>query len=47
VRGIFFDLEKAFDCANHDLLIEKLKFYGAVGNAYDLINHILAIDIKE
>jgi hypothetical protein len=27
VGGILCDLEKAFDCVNHDLLMKKLKFY--------------------
>ena len=28
VGGIFCGLEKAFHCANHDILLSKLKFYG-------------------
>jgi exonuclease III len=41
VGGIFCDLEKAFDCVNHDLLMKKLKFYGITDNAYALIKSYL------
>jgi len=31
VGGIFCDLEKVFDCINHDLLLAELKIYGMAG----------------
>ena len=33
VGGILFDLEKAFDCLNHAVLLSKLQFYGINGKS--------------
>jgi len=33
IGGMFFDLEKAFDCLNYDILISKLQFYGVTSKA--------------
>ena len=41
VGGIFCDLHKAFDCINHALLPEKIKFYGVSGKFYNLIKSSL------
>jgi hypothetical protein len=29
--GIFFDLEKAFDCVDHNILMNKINYYGVNG----------------
>jgi hypothetical protein len=41
VGGIFCDLEKAFDCVDHDILLAKLKFYGIKGKVCTLFESYL------
>ena len=42
VCGIFIDLEKAFDTVNHNILCEKLNYYGLRGNVNKLIQSYLS-----
>ena len=41
VGGIFCDLEKAFDCVDHDILLSKLKFYGISDKDFQLYKSYL------
>jgi len=41
VGGIFCDLQKAFDCVNHDIFLEKMKYYVITGTAYKLMKSYL------
>ena len=45
--GLFCDLQKAFDCVNHDILLPKLEFYGIWGTANELLRPYIKTDIRE
>jgi len=47
VGGIFCDLEKAFYCVNHDILLSKMKLYGISDKEITLINLKWVTDIVE
>jgi len=41
VGGIFCDVQKAFNCVNHNILLTKLEFYGITGITYKLLKSYL------
>jgi len=41
VGGLLCDLQKAFDCVNHEILLAKMKFYGISGIAGKLMESYL------
>ena len=41
IGGIFCDLQKAFDCVNHKILLNKLEFYGIQGKFKTLVESYL------
>ena len=36
--NIYIDLSKAFDTLNHDILLQKLKYYGITGTSVNLVH---------
>ena len=41
VGGLFYDLQKAFDCVNHGILLKKMKFHGILGTVHKLMKPYL------
>jgi hypothetical protein len=45
-KGIFCDSEIAFDCVNHDILLNKMELYGISGISKTLYTQYIKIDIS-
>lgn len=45
--AIFCDLSKAFDCVDHQTLLNKLNYYGVKGNALKLLESYLSRRIQK
>jgi hypothetical protein len=41
VKGIFCDIEKTFDCVNHDILLHKLEIYVVTSTTRELFSQFL------
>ena len=41
VGGVFCDLQKAFDCVDHDILLSEMNWYGISGKEYILLSSYL------
>jgi hypothetical protein len=41
VNGLFCDLQKAFDCVNHSILLAKMEFHGISGIVNKLMRSYL------
>ena len=41
VGGLFCDMQKAFNCVNHEILLEKMKLYGISGTVNKLMESYL------